>query len=158
MEEIWKDVVGFEGLYEVSNLGRCRKITNFGYKIVGHISCQTGYVRIKQVNEEGQNKWYNIHRFVAQSFIPNSDNKCCVNHKDFNRANNNIENLEWVTTRENSYHAIEHGHVKKIVDHKFTEGKRKRFGLEVLKYYYKLSKIENTGEFLQYLRDTTDSK
>lgn len=113
--EVWKSVVGFdgyyEGTYEVSNLGRVRSIDrqldngsfakgqvrkilldSFGYPVVGLYKKSKGNQR-------------KVHRLVALAFIPNPENKPAVNHRDGNKQNNNIENLEWVTNRENTNHA-----------------------------------------------------
>ena len=96
--EVWKDVVGYEGLYKVSNCGRvwsCRRnklrkqqITK-GYKMVN-------------LKVDGKSKVFSVHRLVALAFIENPNNKREVNHIDENKTNNHISNLEWVTSKENS--------------------------------------------------------
>lgn len=108
MEEIWKDVVGFEGLYLVSNLGKVRSLVR-GTKLIDKsegIMAKTKHKGYEYVNiwKDGKCKKGIVHRLVAQAFIPNPENKPCVNHKDFNRSNNSVENLEWVTYRENIRH------------------------------------------------------
>lgn len=121
MEECWKPVEGYEGLYEVSNLGRVRSLTriavtysNGGTQVrKGRIRCgtidkSTGYARLLLCKEAVQ-KSFNIHRLVAIAFIPNPYNKPQVNHKDGNKANNRVDNLEWCTVKENARHAIDTG-------------------------------------------------
>jgi hypothetical protein len=100
-EEIWKDVVGYEGLYQVSNLGRVR---SFGFdkwhkgKIIkGCFDGKKKYLFVS-LHKEGKSKGFNIHRLVATAFIPNPNNLPQVNHKDENKENNCVENLEWCTS------------------------------------------------------------
>lgn len=106
MEEIWKPVVGYEGLYEVSNLGRVKAV-----KTIERFLKTTGvhdqyvqtclYKKCKMVN-------FYLHRLVALHFIPNPENKKTVNHIDCNKNNNEVSNLEWVSQKENnqSYQAF----------------------------------------------------
>lgn len=117
--EIWKPVVNFEGLYEVSNLGRIkalarRKNCNKGYGIIKeHImknSTNGGeYYKVPLTNKEHIRKYYLVHRLVAQAFIPNPDNLPQVNHIDGQKLNNNLENLEWCTREYNVRHSYKIG-------------------------------------------------
>ena len=97
INENWKAVVGYEGLYEVSDLGRVRSLN---YNKTGVIqvlkprASKDGYVRVK-LSKEGKAKTLCVHRLVAQAFIPNPDGLPEVNHKDENPANNCVENLEY---------------------------------------------------------------
>ena len=96
MEE-WKDIIGYEGLYQVSNLGRVRrsgKILKGGYN-------NKGYHTIN-LCKKGISKSFFVHRLVAIAFIPNPNNLPIVNHKDENPKNNCIENLEWCTYKYNA--------------------------------------------------------
>ena len=107
--EIWKDIKGYEGLYQVSNLGRVKgldRYVNCKYgrrKIKGKImnyTTRSGYnVLVLRRNNKRQSK--QVHRLVAEAFIPNPNNYPVVNHKDTNRKNNHVSNLEWVTVKEN---------------------------------------------------------
>ena len=107
MEEIWKDIEGYEGLYQVSNLGRVKYLPKYNTKKEGIMAytIRSGY-RNLILRKNGKRKSKQIHRLVAQAFISNPENKPFVNHKDFNRQNNIVENLEWVTQKENVHWSI----------------------------------------------------
>ena len=104
MSEIWKDIPGFEGLYQVSNLGRVKSLPR-GKQYPSrqtHNNIRKQHVKnvqYYQVNLSKGNKvtWISVHRLVAMAFIPNPDNLPCVNHKDENGFNNRVDNLEWCT-------------------------------------------------------------
>lgn len=108
--EIWKDMIGFEGRYQVSNLGRVRSILSNHGRYQEKIkvqrprseSCPYRYV---QLSVKDQPHHEAVHRAVAKAFIPNPDNKPMVNHIDGNKLNNNACNLEWNTYSENIKHA-----------------------------------------------------
>jgi hypothetical protein len=106
MEEIWKPVIGYEGLYQVSNLGRIKNVKQQNI-LLGDMHVK-GYRRVC-FSVNCVSSVLLVHRIVAQTFIPNKDNKPCVNHKDCNKTNNEVENLEWVTYRENNLHTINQG-------------------------------------------------
>lgn len=96
MQEIWKDVVGASEYYQISNLGNIRN------KITGEIlkpSTSGPYLHIEL--RYGINKYFSIHRMVAEAFIPNPFNFRCVNHIDENKRNNRVDNLEWCTYQYN---------------------------------------------------------
>ena len=97
---VWRTVTDFPD-YEVSDEGLVRK-NNLILKGFDN----GGYLRIELKNESTKKKFL-IHRLVALAFIPNPENKLQVNHKDLNRRNNKLENLEWVTNQENVNHALE---------------------------------------------------
>lgn len=111
MEEIWKDIKGYEGLYQISNLGRCRSLDRvinrvkgqsfYKGKILQSMKCTNGYLEYV-LNKSGQRKVFLAHRLVAIHFIDNPFNKKEVNHKDENPLNNKVDNLEWVSPQENS--------------------------------------------------------
>lgn len=103
-DEIWKDIKDYEGLYQVSNYGRVRN-TSRG-NIRSPYLCEKRYYRII-LYKNNKTKKPRVHRLVAQAFIPNPDNKAEVNHKDFNKVNNHIDNLEWTTGEENVSHYMQ---------------------------------------------------
>lgn len=117
MKEIWKDIKGYEGLYQVSNLGKVKRIEHFDSigrkKKEKEMSAQevSGYLRV-WLSKGMIRKGYLIHRLVAESFILNLNNKKEVNHKDGDKQNNCVNNLEWVTSSENRIHAYKKGLAK----------------------------------------------
>ena len=115
MEEIWRDIKGFEGYYQVSNTGNVKSLERTvrngrGYKIIPEKILEgydngNGYLYVK-LCKEGKRKQYRINRLVAMAFIPNPNNLPEVNHKDKIRTNNNIENLEWCTKQYNVEYSL----------------------------------------------------
>ena len=113
--EIWKPVACYEGLYEVSNLGRVKSLGRIDRFYRRWKSCilkphtvGKNYLAVSLSNG-GKVRSIRIHRLVAEAFIPNPSNKPQVNHKDGNKANNAASNLEWSTNSENQLHARETG-------------------------------------------------
>lgn len=102
-EEIWKDIKNHEGLYQVSNLGRIRSLYNYKRNGTNILKprLKHNYYQIG-LRKDSIRKWYQVHRLVAQAFIPNPDNLPQVNHKDENKLNNNVDNLEWCTVAYNN--------------------------------------------------------
>lgn len=115
MEEIWRDVKGYEGKYQVSNLGRVKSL-NYN---------RTGVERVlkKQLDKDGYEclmlakngkyKTCKVHRLVAEAFIPNPDGLPCVNHKDECKNNNIVTNLEWCSVAYNNAYGT-HGDISKV--------------------------------------------
>ena len=100
MEEIWKDIDGYEGRYIISNYGNIKsKKTNKNV----YFSNSKKYKRVL-LSKDGKAKGYSVHRLVAQNFIPNPNNYPCVNHLDCDGRNNRVDNLEWCTYKENNNH------------------------------------------------------
>jgi len=117
--EIWKDVKGYEGLYKISNLGRVNRLMHVRKLYHIHLkkfipvvfkdrilksNMNKGYLGIT-LHINGSKKQCYIHRLIAEAFIPNPENKPEVNHKNGIKSDNRIENLEWVTHKENMIHA-----------------------------------------------------
>lgn len=104
--EIWKDVFGYEDLFQVSNFGNLKsKRTN---KILKQHKRKNGYMTVSTRigGRNGKCLCFKVHRLVAQTFINNPENKPYVNHIDGQKDNNYVDNLEWVTPKENTDHAI----------------------------------------------------
>lgn len=99
----WLPIKGYENLYEVSNYGEVRSIKN-NIILAANVK-RNGYRRVS-LCKDGKVKEMNVHRLVAMAFIPNFENKPTVNHKDFNRINNHVDNLEWATMEEQVQHNI----------------------------------------------------
>lgn len=101
MNEFWKPVVGYEGYYEVSNLGKVRSLIFGKHKILKQYPDKDNYLTIRLVKDKKQ-KYYSVHRLVAQAFIPNTNNYPVVNHKNEIKVDNRVENLEWCTVKYNN--------------------------------------------------------
>lgn len=124
MKEIWKDIPGYEGLYQVSNYGRIKSLprktkNRFNNGLIKKLTLRNnGYFYVNLYNKEHNNKLFTIHRLVALTFIKNVNNLPCINHKDGNKQNNNVDNLEWCTYSFNERHAyknlLKHPHRKKV--------------------------------------------
>ena len=110
-EIIWKDIEGYEGLYQVSNTGLVRSFyqTKEG-KLLTLVKDKGGYLRARLYKNKKQTSFL-VHRLVALAFIPNPENKATVNHKDENKLNNFVDNLEWATSAENNLYG---SHCQKI--------------------------------------------
>lgn len=112
MIEIWKDIKGYEGKYQVSNLGNVKSLLdkqlNKREKILKPSFNDKGYLRV-YLSKESKKATKTIHRLVAETFIPNLENKKTVNHIDGNKTNNRVDNLEWLSNTENQRHAWELG-------------------------------------------------
>lgn len=104
MNEVWKPIAGYEGLYEVSNLGRVRKISGNAPKMIAVTDNGHGY-KIVGINDGHGRKNHYVHRLVAAAFVPNPNNLPTVDHIDHNRENNNACNLRWMTQGDNVRHS-----------------------------------------------------
>ena len=148
-KEIWKDIQGYEGVYQISNLGEIKSlermiVTNDNItkkikeKILKPCLRKNGYYGIV-LKKDDKSKYYAIHRLVAQHFIPNPNNLPQVNHKDENKINNCVENLEWCTSQYN----INYG----------THNERQALAKSKTVYQYSLEK-----ELLNIWKSTHDVK
>ena len=159
-EEIWRPVVGYEGLYEVSSYGRVRSVDRYvksksesyrltkGKVLSGSIT-KDGYVRcLIKVNGVGRS--YFAHRLVAETFIPNPDNLPQINHKDEDKRNNRVDNLEWCTAKYNmNYGSRQERYRDTMLEMGHWSGLSKE---EYIKKY----KEENKERMMKYFQDYTE--
>ena len=152
MKEVWKliDYKNVPSIYEVSNLGGIRRVSHklktknqFGLcnavrkeKVLRPCENSGGYLMFRLM-VGGKKQVHLVHRIVATAFIPNPEGKPCVNHKDFNKSNNCVSNLEWVTYRENTLHATQNG---VLVSYKGRESNLAKYTEEEVKKVYTMCK------------------
>lgn len=120
--EIWKDIVGYESIYMVSNFGRIKSLERFKKSHTDAMAfvpnsilkpaITDGYLRVV-LQKNGKAKQMTVHRLVATAFIQNMENKPCINHINGIKVDNSATNLEWVTVRENTIHAFRTGLIVK---------------------------------------------
>lgn len=135
MEEVWKDVAGWEGLYQVSNLGRVKSLPRKvpyprgqgWYSVKGKIlkpqvNAKTGYLMVN-LKYGGELERKSIHRMVAELFIPNPQRLPEVNHRDGDKTNPHVLNLEWATESDNAIHAYATGLIKIVVGEAVSSAK-----------------------------------
>jgi len=111
MKEQWKEVVGYEGLYLVSSLGRIKsykRLGNYRTRIKNDRLNRGGY-KLIDLCKNSKNKTHTVHRIVAVAFLPNPFNKLTINHKNGIKSDNRLKNLEWATISENLKHAFKTG-------------------------------------------------
>lgn len=154
-EEIWKDIKNYEGYYQVSTFGRIRGLDRLivrsdgrSYlrkgKILTLILNKDGYLNTK-LSKDGHTIPVRVHRIVAETFLPNPDNLPEVNHKDFNRTNNHIENLEWCSHIDNIRYTLSEG--RHISQTDISGKKNPNYGNKKLSERYKnepeLAKVQS---------------
>lgn len=113
MEE-WKDIIDYEGMYQVSSEGRVKSLKYGKERILKPASETGGYLQITLL-KNGKSKHYRIHRLVANAFIPNIENKPEINHIDEDKTNNNVMNLEWSTREENCNYGTHNTRISKTL-------------------------------------------
>lgn len=121
MEEIWKDIKGYEGLYQVSNYGRVKSFKHNKEKLRKEVKDNMGYL-IVNLSKNGNKKIYKIHRLVAEAFLQNPNNYPQVNHKDENKINNRADNLEWCTAKYNSNYGTRNERMSNTKKEKYPKG------------------------------------
>ncbi len=150
--EFWKPIKGYEGYYEISNLGRVKSLSRIilkngiypfksKEKIIKNRLNKYYYVTLCKNNSY---KNFYIHRLIANSFLPNPDKKLCVNHINGIKTDNSINNLEWATHKENTIHATDIGLINQKGENSYNSKLNKEQVLEIIKSnlpHRELSKI-----------------
>jgi len=159
MVENWKDIEGYKSIYQVSNLGRVKSLDRYvqektgkAYFLNGKILSPKGkrYLRVS-LSAKSKIEQVEIHRLVAKAFINNIDSKPQVNHKDGNRYNNNVNNLEWCTAKENVRHSNETGLAKYPKGDKRSNVKIPDLDIKLIRFL----KGKLSNEDLAYFFNTT---
>ena len=141
IKEVWKDCKGYEGLYQVSNQGRVWSIRT--QKCLKPRLMENGYLQVWLTAKNGKVKGEKVHRLVAIAFIENPYNKTQVNHKDENKQNNSVDNLEWMTPKENSNYGTRNEKIKNYwANHTKTQKK-----IKVIRLY---KNDEYIGQYKSY--------
>lgn len=167
--EIWKDVVGYECLYRVSNFGRVKSVARMIMRSNGtpqrvyeklmpiQIDSHTGYNRIT-LAKDGCSKRIGVHRLVAQAFIPNTHNLPCVNHKDENKVNNCVYNLEWCDREYNNNYGTRNERISIANKGKFTIKMKKH--LDNVKENMKtpIAQFDKNGCFIQAFESISEAE
>ena len=149
-KEEWRPVVGYEGLYEVSNTGQVRSLDKYdslGVFWIGKLLSKLkvgGYFMVK-LRKDGIQKMCLIHRLVAQSFIPNPLNLPQVNHKDEDKTNNMVDNLEWCDAKYN----MNYGTINRRRGESLGYGKDNPYSIPIIQY-------DKNGEFIKEWDSTMD--
>ena len=121
IKEVWRDIPNYEGLYQISNYGRVQSFERNGTKggILKSAKTKLGYMRVN-LCKNNLHKSFSVHRLVALVFIPNPDNLPCVNHKDENKENNHVENLEFCSYIYNVNYGSRNERASKILSEKYS--------------------------------------
>ena len=144
VNEEWRDIEGYEGIYQVSNYGRVKSVKR---GIILKTFERKGYPAVT-LSKDGVGRSYSVHRLVGEAFIPNPDNLPYINHKDETRDNNHVSNLEWCTASYNNTYGtkIKRGTETRLenyygtLDEDFINGKRKERRKEAASNYYQNNK------------------
>ena len=153
MIEEWRPVVGYEGLYEVSNTGRVRSVDRYVKTCYGSYRLHKGKVLSPGIRPDGylvvslQYRMFRVHRIVAEAFLPNPDNLPQVNHKDEDKSNNRVDNLEWCTAKYNNNYGTARIRAKEsAIKNGYCTGLSKE---EYRKKYYQ----ENNDKIKEYRKE-----
>jgi hypothetical protein len=138
-QEIWKDIKGYEGLYQISNYGNIKRIKSRGRFLKGSVT-NKGYRMVVLTKEKKERRIF-VHRIIAQAFIPNPDNYPIVNHKNAQKEDNSISNLEWTTIALNNKHAGSLGLMSRRGE-KHYRSKLNNNQVREIRQLYKLGKVE----------------
>lgn len=159
--EVWRDIVGYEGLYQVSNFGRVKSLKRKYINQYGEFGEKKEFIKAQRLSsfyksqkdtkgyfvvslaDNDRGKWVRVHRLVASAFLPNPENLPEVNHKDGNKQNNKVENLEWVSHAQNCLHAWRSGLRKKGEADRVRKIKEHNLGLKNISKEMVLDIFEN---------------
>ena len=151
-DEIWKDIIGYEGLYQVSNMGDIKSLRLYKDKILKTSLSTSGYTQIGLHNST--TKTCQVHRLVAIAFIDNQENKKWVNHKNGIKTDNRVINLEWATPSENHLHSFRELGRQSVKYWTGKSGKDHNLSKAVLKYSLDGEFIHEYGSMNQAFRET----
>jgi len=165
MNVIWKDVIDYEGLYKVSNLGRVKSLNRYVDGKNGHLQFKEGIILHNNIgsngypkidlSKNGNIKTATIHRIMAMVFIPNPENKSQINHKNSVRNDNRIPNLEWATSSENVQHGWDNGRVSV---HKGKFGSKSQTAKPIIQYDLNNNIITEYGSIIDASQTTGINK
>lgn len=167
MKEIWKDIEGYEGLYQVSNYGNIKSLSRvvknaYGIhrteeKILKPQMKKKGYFQI-QLSKDGKQKHYQVHRLVALAFVPNINNYPCINHKDENKSNNHVNNLEWCTHEYNTNYGTRNKRASEKLKENMKYRKLTKQQLENLSKGRKSRKVKciTTGKIFNSIKEAAN--
>lgn len=105
MQEIWKDICGYEGIYQVSSFGNVKSVNRKKQILLKLNKNKEGYYRVG-LSKNKKRKWFSVHKLVAMAFLENVENFPCINHKDENKLNNQVDNLEWCSYKYNNNYGM----------------------------------------------------
>lgn len=149
--EIWRDIEGYEGIYQVSNLGNVRTLKWYGgtqVKSIAQTDNGTGYKKVA-LSKQGKQKQLLVHRLVAMAFIPNPNNYEFVNHKDEDKTNNVVDNLEWCTKSYNSIYYLNYKpERKKEYANRFKKNPSPMTQRIPKTHKYRVNQYSKDGEFI----------
>lgn len=156
--EIWKDIEGFEGRYQVSNLGNVRSLRYKNQKLVKKLTLRTnnhGY-KVTGLGENGKTKFVLVHRLVAMAFIDNPNNYPIVNHKDENPLNNHVDNLEWCNYSYNRIYSMNMHPERReeLVENLAKYTKRNKKGIPH-KYCNRVAILDDNNEIIKIYENAT---
>lgn len=139
-QEIWRDIKGYKGYYQVSNFGRVKRIVskNRPSEKIRKIQYKRNGYAVVMLSVAQKYKLAHVHRLVANAFLPNHKKKPQVNHKDLNKKNNNVSNLEWVTLQEN----VNHVHSMKKWSNNVKSGDQNKRSIRVYQFSLSGNKIK----------------
>jgi hypothetical protein len=172
-DEFWKDVIGYEGIYQVSNTGRVKSLaranTYFNPRVGKEVTryYKDRFMKVKKNRggyytahlrdeENGLETWPVVHRLVAEAFIPNEKNKPTVNHIDGVKTNNHVSNLEWATHSENTQHAFDMGLAKPCRNQKSRFGSASHQAKLTEQQVIEIRKLRGTGMTLTSIAEIYD--